>query len=265
MSTVTVTPTVEPSTGPSDPPRVRLDVTDTGTPAVTSTTVVRLGPDGRTVPVRTDDGGPLALSGAAGLLYDYEAPFGVAVTYSTQESPTVVSAAVTVNEPDVWLIHPGVPEISTPIELRIGSLDEEEWAAPQAVHWPIGRERPIVHTDGARKAPSSSLTVAVESADDLARLRNVLFDSSTLLLNIPAGLGLGVDTDYIAVGSVTNARPSSIGSDPLRAVRLPFQVVDRPVGGSQAERTWADVVVDNATWADVTARYSTWLDLLAGP
>jgi hypothetical protein len=89
MSAVTVVATVENSTNPQDPPRVRLNVTDTGTtPSLFAATVTRLDPDGQVVPVRTADGNPLTLlhkSGTTrvGLLYDYEMPYGAPVTYST--------------------------------------------------------------------------------------------------------------------------------------------------------------------------------------
>lgn len=269
MSVVTVVPTVEPSTGPTDPPRIRLNVTDTGSPAITSANVFRQNPDGRTVPVRTFDGNPLILttsgSNRVGLLYDYEAPLGEAVSYSTAESPGTVSAQVTMDDPSIWLVHVGVPELSMAVELRAGSFAEEEWDVRQGVHWPIGRDTPVVQTDGARRAPSSSLTVAVELASDMWALRDLLRDAGPLLLNVPVSMGLGVETSYIAVGAVRNRRPSDIGGDPMRALELPYQVVDRPAGGSQAERNFADVVADNATYADLTAKYGTFFDLLVGP
>lgn len=269
MSTVTVVATVEPSTGPYDPPRVRLDVTDSGTPAVSATTVTRLDPDGRTVPVRTLDGGPLRLQafGAdrVGLLYDYEAPLGQPVVYSTLESPAVVTGQVTLPADDVWLIHPGVPELSLAVDLRAESFAEEEWAVTQGVHWPMGREHPVVQTDGQRKAPSSSLTVRVHTSEQLQSLRTLLADAGTLQLNVPAQLGIGVDTCYVAVGAVTNRRLVNIGDDPRRSVVLPYQVVTRPEGGSQSERTYTDVLASFASYAAVQAAYDSYADLLAGP
>jgi hypothetical protein len=247
----------------NEPPRVRLDVSASA--GETEATITRLDPDGRTVEVRTTDGNPLPISAGTGLVYDYEAPFGQAVSYSSNESPTVVSAQVTVDVSEVWLIHVGIPDLSTPISLRVGSFDEETWAVQQAVLWPMGRQYPWVGTDGQRKAPASSIVVAVETATQLRALKSILSDASPLLLNVPVSLDLGVDTAYIAVGSVSNQRPSSIGSDALRNVTLPYQVVDRPVGGSQSERTWVDVLASYGSWTDVMTAYDTWADLLAGP
>jgi hypothetical protein len=154
MSVITVTPTVELS---NTPPRVRLNVADTGTPAFTSTTITRLNPDGTTSPVRTTDGGPVPISGGTGLVYDYEAPYGQAVTYSSVETPGNVTAPVTVAVSQVWLIHPGTPALSTPIDLRVGALDDETLPVRQAVYWPLGRSTPVVIGDGARKLAQSSL------------------------------------------------------------------------------------------------------------
>jgi hypothetical protein len=255
MSTVTVVPTVEAG---NVPPRVRLDVTDTGSPSVFATTVTRL----------TPDGAPLTLitSGAnrVGLVYDYEVPFAAGVRYSTLESPTVISSEVTVPVGRPWLIHPGVPALSMPVEFRIGSFDEEEWAVEQGVYWPMGREHPVVQTDGQRKAPASSVTLHIESLQELRDVKALLADAGTLLLNVPPTLGIGVDTCYIAVGNVRNRRPSSIGSDPYRALELPFRVVDAPVGGSQAERTYADLLAF-PSYANLQAAFPDYSAVLAGP
>jgi hypothetical protein len=119
MSTVTVVPTVDLT---STPPSVVLAVTDTGTPNLFATTVTRLDPDGVWRNVRTSDGNPLVLttSGAnrVGTLRDNEAPYGTPVTYSTIESPSTVSSPVTVDETRVWLVDPGTPALSVPIEMR---------------------------------------------------------------------------------------------------------------------------------------------------
>jgi hypothetical protein len=46
---------------------------------------------------------------------------------------------------------------------------------------------------------------------------------------------------------------------------MPFQVVDRPVGGSQAQRTLADLIAPYPTLGDLKAAYPTLADLLSGP
>lgn len=259
MSTVNVAATVEAG---NVPPRVRLDITSSD---ATSTTITRLNPDGRMEPVRTSTGGPLQITGSSALLYDYTAPFGRGVQYSSLESPSVTSAMVTVDAASVWLIHPGVPALSLPIELRAGSLQDETYSVQQGTFWPMGRETPVIVTDGSRKGMQSSMTVATETVNDLASLRAILSDASTLFLNIPASFGFLVDSCYIAAGDVKISRRSTIGSMTQRDVEIPFTVVARPAGGSQSQRTFADVLADNSSFGSLMTRYRTMFDLLAGP
>lgn len=265
MSTVTVTATVELA---NTPPRVRLDVTDIGSPNLFAATVTRLDPDGRIVPVRTTDGNPLTLSTSGanrtGILYDYEMPYGSVVTYSTAESPTATSAEVVVNESRVWLVHPGVPGLSMPVELRAGSLAEESYDVRMGVFYPMGRANPVVMTDGARQGMKSSIRVAIDTLIQVAAIRALVADAGVLLLNIPAPLGLGVPAQYIAVSTVTISRVTDMGGDPYRVAELPFIVVDRPAGGTTAERTLVDFL-DFPTLADVASAYATLADAFAGP
>lgn len=265
MSTVTVVPTVDLT---STPPSVVLAVTDAGTPNLFATTVTRLDPDGVWRNVRTSDGNPLVLttSGAnrVGTLRDNEAPYGTPVTYSTIESPSTVSSPVTVGETRVWLVDPGTPALSVPIEMRANSFAEESWDVQQGIFWPMGRSTPVVQTDGARKAPASSVTVKIDTLAELADLRALLTGAGVLLLNVPPSANVGVDTAYIAIGKVTNRRVTDIGADPYRAVELPYQVVDMPIGGSQSSRSYADLFA-YTTYAQLSAGYSSYTALLAGP
>lgn len=258
--TVTVTPTVEASTGPQDPPRVRLDVAGTGE---SSTTITRLDPDGRTSPVRTADGNALPLLGGVGLLYDYEAPFGAAVSYSSVESPAVVSGSVTVDSSQVWLVHPGIPVLSMPV--MVSALGPRSHKVTRAVHYPMGRPTPVVQTDGARKSAEYLLTLLTTADDERAALADILSDTGPLLLNVPVSKGWGITAEYVSVGDITENRVTRFVGEPMRTWELPLTVVDRPVGGSQSERTYVDVLVDNATYSALMPKYATYLDLLAGP
>jgi hypothetical protein len=51
---------------------------------------------------------------------------------------------------------------------------------------------------------------------------------------------------------------------PERDIQIPYQVVDRPAGGTQAERTLLDLL-QFATLADIAAAYATLFDVAAGP
>jgi len=262
--TVTVVATTE---GSNVPPRVRLDVTDIG--GTNSTvTVVRLNPDGRTVPVRTPDGNPLILTTSGlnkvGLIYDYEMPLGQIVQYSTLEDPSSSSGEVSVASSQVWLVHPGVPELSQPIEFRAGSFSEETLPVKQGVFYPMGRESPIVVSDGTRHSGESSFSIITETLPDLAAIRSLISDGGALLLNVPPAAGVDVDTAYIAVSDVTIRRMSTIGSEARREVQMPYKVIARPSGGSQSQRVYVDLL-EYPTYAALMAAYPTYLDVLAGP
>jgi hypothetical protein len=254
---VTVTPTVEAG---NDPPRIRLDVTATA--GETATTVTRLDPDGTTVPVRTNDGAPLTISAGVGLVYDYEAPFSAPVTYSTVETPANVSAQVTLTAAKAWLVHPGVPALS--VQVTIAAVGARTRSVVRGVHWPMGRAAPVVQTDGMRKAAESSVDLYVPDEDSRAALETLTADAGVLLFNVPATLPWGLPAAYISVGDMVETRAVRYLGQPDRTVTLPYQVVDRPVGGTQAERTLADLA-GYGTLAALAAQYGTLFDVAVGP
>jgi hypothetical protein len=260
---VTVVPTVEAS---NVPPRVRLNVTDTGTPALFSVTVTRLNPDGTTSVVRTGDGNPLSLttsgSTRVGLLYDYEMPFGASVSYSTTASAGTVSAQVTVAASQVWLIHPGVPALSMPI--TVAAWGERTRKVTRGVFYPMGRGTPVVQTDGARKSAEYDLSVYTASQVEREKLNDLLDSGDSLLLNVPATKGWGRPTEYVSVGDVAESSVTRMAGEPGRMWSLPVTVVDAPVGGSQSQRTLADLFVYPSLGSLMTA-YPTFQALLAGP
>lgn len=258
--TVTVTPTVEPSTSNTTPPRVRLDITDDG--GLAQTTITRLDPDGSSVVVRTGDGGPLPISAGIGLLYDYEAPFGAQVSYASLESPAVTSIQVTVDEAQVWLIHPGVPTLSRPV--RAAGISGRIRPVRRGVHYPMGRKHAVVQTDGQRKAPEYTLTVRTTTEDERLAIDTLLEDASVLLLNVPADKGWGITAEYVAVGDSDEGRLFQYAREPRRHWTLPLLVVDRPAGGTTAARTYQDLLVGFATYADLAATHPTYYDVLVG-
>ena len=263
MSTITVTPTVE---ADNVPPRIRLDVSDANLPGYFETTVMRNHPDGTQQQVRTPDGEALQLatSGAnrVGLVYDYEAPFGQPVSYTTVEDAATVSGEVTVDADRAWLIHPGIPDLSRPV--IIGDVSARTRTASRGVFYPMGRRSPIVHSDGQRKAASYTLTVYTDGDGDASSLEFLLDDLGTLLFNVSASKGYGIGTEYVSVGDVQETRPVRLLSDTARMWELSVTVTDRPVGGTTAERTYTDLL-SFASYAELRASYADYQSLLAGP
>lgn len=264
MSVVTVVATAESS---HYPPRVKLDVTDTGSsPEVFAATVMRLDPDGELRVVRTSNGNPLTLvtSGSVrvGTVYDYGAPFGAPVSYSTVESPGSSSAEVTIAESRVWLIHPNVPARSMPI--TVAGITARTRRVQQGVHRPMGSKYAVVQTDGQRKAPEYTLTVRTVTEIERQAIDTLLDDTSVLLLNVPADKHWGIGAEYVSIGDTEEDRLLQYAPEQRRHWSLPIIVVDAPVGGTQAARTYADLL-DYSTYSALRAAYPTYAALLAGP
>jgi len=261
MATISVSAAAQPE---HVPPRVQVNVTDSGNPAISSVTVVRLNlATGAMATVRTADGNPLPLSASGStrtaILYDHEAPFGVPVTYYTLEQPGNTSAQLTLAVPRVWLVPPGVP--GKGVAVTVATWGERTRQATRGVFYPMGRTSPVVITDGARKSAAGSLQVVTLTDADRRAMNALLDDSSVVLLNVPAANPWGVDTCYVSFGDSVETRVSRIAAEPGRMWTLPYVVVDSPIGGAQSQWTWQNVIDTYATWNDVMAANSTWAQL----
>lgn len=265
-ATLVISPAVDLTT---TPPRVRLTINDNRTSPAYSLTIIRNNGDGTTSTVRTSDGNPLALTssgaGTSALLDDYEAPYGQSVTYSAQEVAGTVSGSVTVDPGVVWLIHPGVPSMSLQLLLREGSLTQNTYTASRGVYYVMGRANPVVQTDNTRHGATGSMTALTTTTSALSALMTLLSSSSVLLLNIPTSKGWTFPTRYVSVGDV-KTQPA-VGSkiiDSYVDVAMAFDVVDAPIGGTQAQRTYVDLLT-YPTYTALDTAYVSYTALQAGP
>lgn len=233
------------------PPSVRVDVTETGTPSVGTVTVLRTDPDGLTRPVRTPDGGPLAISGGVATVTDFEVPYGAAVTYSIAAN-NVPTVSGSLGETDAWLTHLGVPSRSVKL-LVIAELADREQDTGAAVLEVMDRARPIIISGATRPAETGGLVVQTTTADELTAMRALLADDAVLLLNMPPSLGYLEPTAYVSVGRLRAARLVDYGPEPRRLWTLPYRVADRPAGGTRALVTHADVSARFARHSDIPA------------
>lgn len=256
----TITPTVDTT---STPPRVVLNLTDADS-TETSDTIIRNNPDGTTSVVRTSDGAPLPISGGAALAYDYEAPMGAAVSYFAMNSPGNVSAQVTVPGEAVWLIHPGVPDLSMTVSLAPDTWAKRTYTAARGVFSVMGRKNVVVITDGARKGENSQLVLNIRTAGEKAALDALLADTQVLLLNVPATLGYNNATKYISVADVEYDEPTNKVYESWLIATLPYDETDEPAGGTQAARSYTDVLASETSYQSLYTDYRSYLDLLAG-
>lgn len=259
---LTITATPQPH---AVPPAVSVQVTDTsgGTTAVT---VQRFVGGIAAGTIRTGDGGPAPLTSGTATLLDGEAPFGQPITYVANTA--AISAPVVLNVTRPWLINPGHPSLSMPITIANAGTRSRDLR--QGVLWPLMRARPIVRTDGQRRAPTATITVRTSTITELDALDAILDDTSVLLLNVPLSNLWGLGAEYIAVGKVDEERLVQVGASPHRHWTLPYQVTDAPLGGTGSGssytggRTYADINADLTstlghapTWAEVVTQYGT--------
>lgn len=261
----TITATADPT---NLPPRVALSFDFSSlTPDPTTATLLRNDPDGQQRAVRLTE--PASLVAGVWSGYDYESPFGLAVTYtatSTSPPDTVTSTAVTLTVADPWIRHPGVPSLSVKIpatRFRKDSLATRARTTSRATFMPIGRSMPVVITSGARSSPVTEMTIRTDTDPELSAVWDLIEDESILLLDIPPAMAWGVTHEYISIGDVTEARVGDWGANPRRWFSLPYVVVDRPAGGLQAQFTYADVLAAHSTYTQVKTRYNTYANLLA--
>lgn len=261
MATLTVSATVEAA---NHPPRVRLTITDTGSPAINAVTVTRTDAGGNVGIVKTVDGEPLPLIGSttrSAIIYDYLMPYGVPVTYSTTEKPLVTAAAV-VNEGRVLLVHPGVPDRS--MAVKVAGLGPRRRPVSRGVFRPLGRRNALTITDGQRKSAESVLELLTRTDAERQAVDDLIDDAGVLLLNLSPAHGWGIDPCYISLGESDEGRlVPGWGAQPMRVWSFPFVVVDEPEGGSQSQWTWQDVMDAYPTWAALMAAQPTWADVLA--
>lgn len=259
--TTTLTATPEPS---NVPPRVRLDLTWTG---ATEASIVRTDPDGQVRTVRDAD--PVTLTSSTALVYDYESFLGQATSYEAFVSgSSVSSSSVSLDVTNPWLRHPGVPDLSIEItgDIEIAGDGEPVYALNRAKFEPLGREFPLIVTDGRRKAKSTTFRMRTFEEADREALLALLADGSAILLDVPPSLGWArLKHQYMAFADVSPVPivPSNPRSQ-WDEWSLPYDQVDRPAGGLQAQRTYATLLSEGSTYLEVDALYDTYADMLAG-
>ena len=253
-----LTATPEPG---NNPPRIRLDLEYIG---ATEATIVRSDPDGQQIPVRLAD--PATLDGSNQWVgYDYESWFGEPTSYAATADAPVISGTVTLDVPDIWLRHPGVPDLSLPIDFQ--GEGEPTRTVTRSVQQPLGRATPIVVTDGRRRARNGQITIRTATDAEHEALLALLDDTTPLLLDVPTAVPFGpkVRHVWLSIGDLTERRRQvDYAPDPNRVWSAPYDEVGRPAGGIQAQRTYATVLAESATYQDVLTRYATYTELLTG-
>ncbi|KOU20972.1 hypothetical protein ADK52_25655 [Streptomyces sp. WM6372] len=202
------------------------------------------------------------------IIEDAEAPLGVPVTYYVEIADSVgatpearTSDSVTLDPGDAqyaWLKDPGRPDRN----MQVMMAEAPSWTRPVTqAEFRVRRRRNTVVLSDVRGGLEGTLVVYTQTDEERAALHRLLDSGSVLLWQ--AAPGHGVDDMYIAIGAAAEEH-SGMATDPWRTWQLPVKQVDLPVTvgvASSADRTWQDVLTENATWAEVLSKYATWEDV----
>ena len=124
--------------------------------------------------------------------YDYEAPYGTAVTYQVvifSAGTTVASAtssSTTVSETSPWLVHPGDPDLSVEL-VGLRQIGARKRPSPKpssaSSDAPTQSSPPTVAATSKAHSRSAPAPLA-----EITALVDLVADGTPLLLNVPASL-----------------------------------------------------------------------------
>lgn len=237
MSTISAAPVAD-----GTPPAVQIGfAVDTDGPV----RITRRDPD-KSRPVRGVDPQTYT-AGTVANVYDYEAPFGVPVTYELVGSTRrdhVTAGPVTLNPsawyPNdqgwstdrgaCWLRHLTKPPLSMPIDLS--NSDALTFTQTRSVAEVLNRRDHVVLSDARRKAATTTLDIRVWSLEEGQALRELLADNTAVLLSVPAAERWGFTNHYVTCGDLTEERlVQEWAPFEYRVFHLPVEEVERPAGG----------------------------------
>jgi hypothetical protein len=233
--------------------------------------LVRVGPDGIEVPVRSGD---LAWApGGLAVGYDHEAPLGVPVTWYAYpvtgggtHGARSQGAALTIPEPnpvrDVWLKSVNDPAAS--LRVLVTSWPTLEYAARQQRLDILGAASPVIGIDAWSLGSGDAQILTESLAERIALLR--LLTSGSVLLAQTRG-AYGRPDAYVVPGSPSEQMIGA-ATDPGRLWTITMTSVDRPptldAGLRIPGRSYADTGVQLPTYADRTATGQTYHQTTVG-
>lgn len=227
--------------------------------------ILRTGPDGIAVPVRSADSAWAI--GGVGRAYDHEAPLGVSVAYSARPEfadgslGPVSSLAVIVPEPtglaDVWLKSVDVPGLSVLVVVR--EWPTLTWGARAQTAVARGNRFPAAALDVFGASTSQMVVDAEGSA--IEAIRELALSAGVVLVQTRPGYHR--PDQYVILGDVAEQLD---GTPTLsRRFTVPVTEVARPATAGQPLRmpAWSyDVVAASfASYDAVAASYDSFADL----
>jgi hypothetical protein len=221
-------------------------------------TLSRAGPSGASATVRSWAAATV-VPGAV-IARDFEAPIGVALTYTadTWNEPggahTLETATITIPSTgcgDTWLTD--LVRAANTQQIVIETMAELGYDVPATTHWILDRRPPIVSSDVAH-TPSFELDFLTADEQEREFARSTLGNGVPVLLRTPPEDGIG--NLYFSVLGFREQRLVTLGTQPARRFVVSGVQVERPdpaLFGPLAPSTYQHAKDTFATYADMKA------------
>lgn len=187
------------------------------------------------------------------IIYDYEVPLGVEVTYYAQawDSGDVASAVgasspLTFDDDRDWLVDLARPTNTYPI--LVESLPELVFSTPVGVHRVLDRRDPIL-TTAPSWTPQGTLTFTTSTKGERDRARTILGGGTAVLLRTPPERGVG--NLYCGVLNMREQRASRLAIHADRRFVVDVVQVARPdprLFVPTAPLTYAELLAEYVTY-----------------
>lgn len=217
-----------------------------------------------------------AVLGSTREFVDYEAPFGIAVSYLAS---TYTSLGVTIetsqsnnaylNVDKVWISDPLAPNVATPVTLDKESLATYNLTREGTIA-PINATPTSVGILGIRRAPSRiPVNILCRTTVEMELALAVLKLADPFLMRCPADLTRFVlpPLSYCTSDNLQPrfyAGPQGSGSY-ISVLAMTVDLVAPPaVDVVIPPRTYGNVLVENSTYADILANYTDYAALARG-
>lgn len=201
-----------------------------------------------------------------------DAKFGALAVKSYPAAVTLTqeSAEVTLDAAEGWLVHPSSPAKSVPMsyddleQTTLANIGPALHRSTSINHRILGEPKAIAVSTGPRAAPSTTLLVGTETADQRRAVQALLADSVPVLVRFPASWELDFDEGYYSVGDVNYDRAVQLYGLPARYITLPLDAVEAPIVSVEGVGwTWAAIAAEFDTWEALSAAFATWADVLS--
>lgn len=216
--------------------------------------------------IRTDPAGSFGVRGGQGitgdlLVSDYDAPFGVPVSYELEDSGPQATQLDPAGGVCAWISHPTEP---LGMALTVHDAVDVAYAAPGQVHHILAAPWPVAVWT-ARNAHTGRLIIRAPW-EQRADVDELLASGSPLLLRTTPETR--VDDMWFWAARVTREKT---GGDPYRfthlTYELEYQQVAPPVGEyvTEPSNIYDGLGLSYDTYAQVDAAYPTYADLSTTP